>query len=404
MARSKIYVGLEIGTSKISVVVGEVRPDGGIKILGVGLAPSRGVRKGEIVDFEAAQASLHEALIKAEERSDVDIKSVYLSITGAHIVSINNRGRIEVPGGPAPITEDDLEEVKEIARDVEIPQTNAFVHSIVRHYFVDGQEPVLNPVAMQGQVLEADYHIIHGIRTRIQNTIRCVREVPLEVEEIVFAPLASAQVVVNRAHKDQGTLLLDIGGGTTDYVLYHEGSVAASGCIGLGGDHVTNDIHVVLKLPLQTAERLKTKHGSVYFDSKARGETITIEPGRDFAGAQVDSNTLNHVIHARMKETLQLVHDNLEPTGYLDQINSGVFLTGGSSLLDGIGDLVQSIFKMPVHRAEPGSPSGIRTAFENPQYATPIGLIRYAQLLDQQTGNQETTGIGNKIGNWLKGR
>lgn len=388
MARSKIYVGLEIGTSKICVVVGEVRPDGGIKILGVGQAPSRGVRKGEIVDMESAAASLHEALVKAEERSDVDIKSVYLAVTGAHVACMNNRGRTEIPGGPAAVTEEDLDEVKQTAREIDIPQTNALIHSIVRHYFVDGKEPVLNPIGMQGQILEADYHIIHGIRTRIQNTIRCVREVPLEVEEIVFSPLASAQVVVSRAHKDQGTLLIDIGGGTTDYVLYQDGSVAASGCIGLGGDHITNDISVVLELPLQISERLKTKHGSVYFDSKTKGEMITIEPDHGYAGGQVDQNTLNHVIHARMKETLQLVFRQLEPTGFLGRISSGIFLTGGCSLLDGIADLAQNVFQLPVHKADTNSPSGMRTAFENPQYATPIGLIRYAQLLDQQTQSQ----------------
>ncbi len=404
MARSKIYVGLEIGTSKVCVVVGEVRPDGGIKILGVGQAPSRGVRKGEIIDFEGAQSSLHEALAKAEERSDVTIKSVYLAIAGAHVTSLNNRGRTEIPGGPAAITEEDLEEVKEFARDVEIPPTDAFVHSIVRHYFIDGRERVLNPVGMQGQTLEADYHIIHGTRNRIQNTIRCAREVPLEVEEIVFSPLASAQVVVSRAHKDQGTLLIDIGGGTTDYVLYHEGSVAASGCIGLGGDHVTNDISLVLELPLQVSERLKTKHGSVYFDSKTQGELVTIEPDRGFPGAQIDQNTLNHVIYARMKETLQLVHAQLMPTGYLEQISAGVFLTGGCSLLEGISDLAQTVFKKPVHKLDANSPSGMRTAFENPQYATPIGLIRYAQLLDQHPQSQRNlTASGTKTAGWFGG-
>jgi cell division protein FtsA len=219
MSKSNIYAGLEIGTSKICVVVGEAKPDGAIRILGVGQAPSRGVRKGEIVDFETAQTCLHDALVRAEDRSDVMIKNVFLSVTGPHIESLNNRGRLTIPEDQNEITEDDLAEIKEIARDVAIPEHNVFLHSIVRHYLVDGQDKVVNPIGMLGRKLEADYHIIHGIRSRIQNTIRCVREIPLEVEDVVFAPIAAAQIVLNQTAKEQGALLIDIGGGTTDYVL-----------------------------------------------------------------------------------------------------------------------------------------------------------------------------------------
>ena len=207
MPRSNIYAGLEIGTSKICVVVGEARSDGAIKILGVGQAPSRGVRKGEIVDFETAQTCLHDALVRAEERSDVMIKNVILSVTGPHIESLNNRGRLAIPEDQNEITEDDLAEIKEIARDVAIPEQNVFLHSMVRHYIVDGQDKVINPVGMLGRKLEADYHIIHGIRSRIQNTIRCVREIPLEVEDVVFAPIAAAQIVLNPVAKEQGALV-----------------------------------------------------------------------------------------------------------------------------------------------------------------------------------------------------
>lgn len=400
MARSKIYVGLEIGTSKVCVVVGEVRKDSGIKILGVGQAPSRGVRKGEIIDFEAAQASLQEAILKAEDGSEVIIKEVFMAISGGHISSLNHRGRIQIPESPGEITEEDLEEVKEVSRDVEIPAAHAFIHTLPRHYVVDGQEKVTNPLGMVGQELEAEYHIIHGIRNRIQNTIRCVREVPLEVEDIVFSPLAAAQVIVGRAQKNQGALVIDMGGGTTDYVLYQEGTIAASGCVGLGGDHITNDISIVMKLPLQASERLKTQHGSVYFDSRSEGSTITIEPDRGFSGAQVDQNTLNQVIHMRAKEVFTLIHQELEPTGCLEHCGAGLFLTGGGSLLEGVSDLAQAVFKLPVQRGSTDSMRGLRAMFENPQYATPIGLIRYAQLVDHQETQQ---GAMSKIGSWLKG-
>ena len=400
--RPKIYVGLEIGTSKICAVVGEVRPDSGIKILGVGQSPSRGVRKGEIIDFETVQTCLQDALAKAEERSDVTISDVFLAITGSHIESCNNLGAVQVNDPQGQIEDHDLEEVKELARGVKVPQSHAFIHSIVRHYYIDGQDKVLSPVGMLGEKLEADYHIVHGIRTRIQNTIRCVREVPLEVEDIVFSPLAAAQVVVSRPHKDQGVLVLDIGGGTTDFVLYHEGAVSASGCVGLGGDHVTNDISMVLRLPLQAAERIKTQHGSVYFDTRRVGRTIKVEPTQNFPGAQIEQNMLNQIIHLRIKEIFELVRRRLAPTGFLEQLGTGVVITGGSSLLDGISDLGQAVFKMPVYRGGAEALGGMRATFENPQYATPIGLIRYAQLLDRQAPSKSAlASLGRKVGGWF---
>ncbi len=383
MARSSIYVGLEIGTSKVCVVVGEVRGDGGIKLLGLGQAPSRGVRKGEIVDFDTAQTCLHDALVRAEDRSDVMIRNVYLSVTGGHIESLNNRGTIRVPDDQSEITDGDLEEVKEIARDVAIPQQNVFLHSIIRHYSVDGQDRVLNPVGMLGRKLEADYHIIHGIRNRIQNTIRCVREIPLEVEDVVFAPIASAQVVLSREAKNQGALMVDIGGGTADYVLYAEGVVAMSGCVAVGGDHITNDLSLVYKIPLSKAERLKVEEGSARLEDGDPNEKVKLDDDTGF-GREVERGELNEVIHYRVREMLEQVKRSASEGGYLNRIAGGVYLTGGCSLLKGIDTVAEDVFKMPIHRANTAPVSGITATFDNPQYSTPIGLIRYAQILDSE--------------------
>src|SRR5690242_3289516 len=216
MANNNLMVGLEIGTSKICVVVGEGRPDGTLKILGVGQAPSRGVRKGEIVDFETAMKCVHEAVVDAEQKSDVMIRSVYVSVAGSHLQSFNNRGCVMLPEDRDEIDEQDVEDVKINAREVSIPAQNAFLHSIIQHYHVDGQNGVLSPIGMLGQKLEADFHIIHGVRTRIQNTIRCVKELPLDVEDVVFGGLAAAQVVLTQHQKNLGALVVDIGGGTTD--------------------------------------------------------------------------------------------------------------------------------------------------------------------------------------------
>lgn len=402
MPRSKLYVGLEIGTSKTCAVVGELRPDSGIRILGVGQVPSRGVRKGEIIDFERAQGCLHDALIKAEERCGQAIKKVYLSISGAHIESTNNRGSIRVSNGKE-VTDRDVAEVQELARDFELPQSHAPLHSMVRSYHLDGQDVSQSPLGLAGQVLEADYHIIHGIRTRIQNTIRCVRELPMEVEDIVFAPLASAQVVLNRSQRDQGALVLDIGGGTTDYVLYHKGAVVASGCLGVGGDHITNDISMVLRVPMKVAEKLKTQYGSVFFDSRKDGNVMVIENGSE-APIEVDENMLNQIIHLRVREMLELVARRLEPAGLLKLAGAGLFLTGGSSLLEGLGDLAQAIFKLPVQRDSGLGQTGARANFDNPQYSTPIGLVRFGQLMDSQAAKRgPASGLSGKIGGWLGG-
>ena len=277
MARDHILVGLEIGTSKICVVVGDSKPDGSIKILGVGQAPSRGVRKGEIVDFDTAQKCVHEALVDAEEKSDVMIQSVYVGVTGAHIASFNNRGLVLIPEDQEEITDADCDSVRASAREVSIPPQNMFLHSILQHYYIDGQEGVLNPVGMMGHKLEADFHIIHGIGTRIKNAVRCVKEIPLEVEDVVFNPLAAAQVVLNQHQKNLGALAIDIGGGTTDYLMYVDGAVRQSGSLGIGGDHITNDISMGLRIPMARAEKLKVEEGSVTLGNCLPGETVTLE-------------------------------------------------------------------------------------------------------------------------------
>ena len=380
MASSNIYVGLEIGTSKVCIVVGEVRNDGAIKILGVGQHPSAGVRKGEVVDSETVQTCLHDALMRAEERSDVEVNTVFLAVTGSHIQSINNRGTIRVADEQMEISPEDLEEVKKIARDVPLPKENGYIHSIIQHYFVDGQDKVLNPLGMLGQKLEADYHIVHGVKTRIQNAIKCVREVPLEVEDIVFSPVAAAQVVLNREAKNEGALLIDIGGGTTDYICFVDGAVVASGCVAVGGDHITNDIALVLKIPLTRAEKLKVTHGSASMKNLI-DEEIVVEGE---AGNKVSQEMLNGIMNARVTELLSVVAEPLKQQGLLDKLGKGIFLTGGSSLMNGIGDLAEDIFGIPVQKAGSSSMSGPSALFENPQYATPVGLIRYAQLLDEQ--------------------
>jgi len=396
MASNNLTVGLEIGTSKICVVVGESRPDGTIKILGVGQTPSRGVRKGEIVDFETAMKCVHEAVVDAEQKSDVMIRSVFVAVAGSHLQSFNNRGCVTLPEDRDEIDEQDVEDVKINAREVSIPAQNAFLHSIIQHYHVDGQDGVLSPVGMLGQKLEADFHIVHGVRTRIQNSIRCVKELPLEVEDVVFGALASAQVVLTQHQKDLGALVIDMGGGTTDYILYVDGAVRQSGCLGIGGDHITNDISMGLRIPMARSEKLKIEEGTCILGNCLPGETILLKDDSGFAGKEIERETLNTIIHLRVRETFELLKRRLDEEPFLNYLGAGVFVTGGCSLLNGIDHLAEEVFEMPAHIAHAQTMSGLTSASENPQLSTAIGLIKYAQAV-QSDRPRRRFGIFGKL-------
>ena len=399
MARDDIVVGLEIGTTKICVVVAEDQDDGTIKILGVGQVPSRGIRKGEIVDFDTAQQCLHDAVVDAEQKSDIEIDNVFVGITGSHILSFNSRGIVMVPEERGEIDEEDIANVKNSAIEVSIPAENSFLHQILQHYYIDDREGVLNPIGIFGSKLEADYHIIHGIRNRIHNTLRCVRELPLSVADIVLNGLASAQVVLDQEQKNLGALVLDIGGGTTDYVLYHDGAVRQSGVLAVGGDHITNDISMMLKIPMARAERLKIDEGSVILGRSIPGEKVLLKDETGFAGREIEREKLNMIIHLRMKETFELLLKRLEDDPKFEMVGAGVHITGGCSLLKGIDDLATEVFGMETTLTHAHTMAGITSAFQNPQYSTAIGLVKYAQAVRSEIPQE---GILTKLFNLLK--
>lgn len=381
--RAKIHVGLEIGTSKTCLVVGEVKADSAVRILGIGETRSAGVRKGEIYDFSQARACLKEALSLAENASDVEIGSVYLAITGAHMSGVNNRGTFRLPDGESVVAPEHVEEARAIARDVQIPQDHVYVHPIIRSYWIDGLQQSTTPVGLFGKTVEADFHIVHGIGNRIQNSIKLVREAPLEVDEVVFSPIATAQMALGREQRERGALIIDIGGGTTDYALYLDGVITASGCIPVGGDHITNDIHLVTGLPFSKAERLKITEGDASADPARSVGVARLDDERGFAEVEVGRAVLNEVIRQRLEETLQLVSQRL-PSGAVGSIGSGVYLTGGTSLMRGFSELAFDVFGRDIYRPESPEISGIQSNFKDPRYATAIGLIRYAQILETE--------------------
>lgn len=395
MAKSKIHVGLEIGTTKTCMVVGEVKPDGSVKILGVGETRSAGIRKGEITDYPQAKAGVKEALLQAEDICDVDISSVLLSVTGLHIEGVNNLGTYRLPDEEEEIHEGHLAEATEIARDLAIPADHVYLHNFIRHYRLDGQEHAVSPVGLLGRSLEVDFHIVHGVRTRIQNSIKCVREIPLDVDDVVFAPIATAQVALEREHKDAGALVIDIGGGTADYVLYLKGAIAASGCIPVGGDHITNDIHLVTKIPLSRAEELKKNEGDCSGDPARGVGNVPVKDDQGLVESEIKRSLLNEIIHGRLEETLRLIRDRL-PDGSLNGVGSGVFLTGGTSRMRGLTELANEVFGLSIYVADQVNMSGVHASFRDPQYSTAVGLIRYAQILDAER-EAETKGFFGKV-------
>jgi cell division protein FtsA len=401
MSRENIAVGMEIGTSKVCVAVADMRPDGSLRVLGVGQAPSIGVRKGEIVHLESAHKCVRDALADAEQKSDVSIRSVYVGITGGHIASFNNRGVVELPEDRDEIDDEDLEDVKQNAREVNIPAQNAFLHAIIQHYYVDGQDGVLTPVGMLGSKLEADYHIVHGVRTRVQNTIRCVKEVPLDVEDVVLNSLASAQVVVSQNQKNLGVLVIDIGGGTIDYLVYVDGAIKQSGVLAVGGDHITNDISMGLRIPISRAERLKIDEGSAVLGNCLPGETLFLQPEPGFAGREIERETLNTIIHSRLREAFELLKRRLEAEPHLRFLGAGAVITGGCSLVHGINHLAEDVLGLPVQPMQPPPLQGITSALANPQLSTVLGLLKYAQMAQFE---QSTPSLWSRLKGRLFGR
>jgi len=382
MARSTIHVGLEIGTSKVAAVIGATRSDGLLRIIGTGEAPSRGVRKGEIVDIGKITLCLTDAVAEAEEKADREITEVVASVTGAHLDSLNNRGGVSIPEDRDEIEEEDVHEVEQSALDVSIPAGNVFLHTMIQHYYVDGQAGVASPLGMLGRKLEAEFHIVHGTKTRIQNSLRCIREANLKVANVVMSAVASAHAVLDQGDRDSGVLVVDIGGGTTDYILFRDGSVHQSGVLAVGGDHITNDISIGLRVPTKWAEKLKIEQADVAPGATAARGTVQIEDPT-YAGGEIERRILNLVTEARVREILTLLKRRLHFDRQAQFIGGGVLLTGGTSDLRGMAALAADVFGVPARVANPRPLMGPTALFESPRWSTALGLVLYAQAAQE---------------------
>jgi len=376
LPKEKIIVGLEVGTSKVCAVVGEVLDDGNIMVIGVGQATCEGVRKGEIVNIDATVECIHAAVADAEESAGVEIHNVYASVSGGHIRSFNNRGTVAVTNDEREISEEDVRNVLLNAKAVNIPMDHVVIHAIRQHFFVDGHDGIQNPAGMIGAKLEADVHVIYGVRTRLQNTIKCIKQVPLDVANIAVSGFASALAVLTSEHQQLGAVVIDMGGGTTDYIVYSEGTIQHSGVLAVGGDHITNDVAIGLRIPMNRAETLKVEHGSL--EVPLVDEVITLKREVGLPDRQVSKQQLCRAMNLRVEETLTLVKKELEKHKLLDYLGAGVFITGGCARLRGMEPLAAQIFGLPVHIGHSLTVGGPTSAIESPEYSTAIGLVRYA--------------------------
>jgi len=391
-----IIVGLEIGTSKVCAVVGEQNADGALNIIGLGQARSRGVRKGEIVDASQAEEDLRNAIVEAEQMADVEIRNVYLSVTGGHIRGFNNRGVHPVVSADREITDDDVQDVIKNAKAINLPTENNVIHAVRQHFFVDGHDGVTNPVGMLGSRLEVDVHVVHGNLNRLQNAIRLVKGMQLDVDEIVFNGLASSLALLTNEQKELGALVIDIGGGTTDYVVHSGGVIKHTGVLAVGGDHISNDLAYGLKVPLSRAEKLKLEHGAALWDDSAKGQTITItnELGLPFKTINVEH--LRRIMSLRLEEIFQLVVQDLEPAGLLDHLRAGVFLCGGGARIPQIARLAEQILQMPVSLGKTNSISGLKSALDQPEFVTAIGLVKFGSFKTRKREGRPSLAQGIK--------
>jgi len=382
MARPVLHVGLEIGTTKVAAVIAETSSDGLLRIIGTGESASRGVRKGEIVDISKITLCLNDAISAAEEKADREIAEVVVAVTGAHLDGLNNRGGIMIPEDRDEIEDEDVHEVEQSALDVTIPNGNAFLHTIVQRYYVDGQEGVASPLGMIGRRLEASFHIVHGTKTRIQNNIRCIREANLKVNNVVMSAVASAHAILDQSDRELGALVIDIGGGTTDYILFRDGAVIHSGVLAVGGDHITNDISIGLRIPTKWAEKIKTEHADVAPGSTAARGAIDIED-QTLAGRHIERRMLNIVAEARVRELLMLLKRRVNIDRHAQFLGGGVLITGGTADLKGIEALATEVFGLPARVACPRPIMGPSVLFESPRFSTVVGLVLYAQAAQE---------------------
>ena len=383
----KLIVGLDIGTSKIVAIVAELQPDGLLNIIGLGQHSSKGLKKGVVINIDSTMESIQRAIEEAELMANCKITDVYTGIAGSHIKSINSHGMVKIKD--TEVSQLDVEKVIETACAITLPNDQRVLHILTQEYVIDGQEDVRQPLGMSGMKLEVKVHIVTGAIAAAQNIVKCIKRCGLEVSELVLQPLASSMAVLTDDEKELGVCLVDIGGGTTDIAVLRHGSIRHTAVIPIAGDQINNDIAVAFRTPLPSAEDIKIKHGYAARSLASATEQIEIPVVDGKESKTISKLALAEVIEARLVELYELVAHELKRSGMEDMIASGIVITGGSSLLRGIVNLGESVFRMPVRIGTPRDVGGLSEVVDNPRYSTGIGLLLMGKTqLEKEMMNQ----------------
>ena len=403
--KDNLIVGLDVGTSKIVALVAEVAPDGSFEVIGIGSQPSRGLRKGVVVNIDATMTSIQKVLEEAEVMANCRISHVYTGIAGSHIRSLNSSGMVAIK--EKEVSQADVDRVLETAKAVAIPNDQQILHILPQEYIIDGQDGVREPLGMSGVRLEVKVHIVTGAAAAVENIVKCVRRCGLEVQDVVLQPLASATAVLNDDEKELGVCLIDVGGGTTDIAVYANGAIRHTAVIPIAGDQVTNDIAMTLRTPTKEAEELKVRHGCALRQLADPNEIVEVPGVGERGPRKLSRQTLAEVIEPRIEELYKLVQAELRRSGFEKLLSSGIVLTGGTAQLVGMVELGEEVFHLPVRVGTPSYNAGLADVVRNPRYATAVGLLVEGrdQWVRAQAANRQVqglTGVVERMRLWFK--
>jgi cell division protein FtsA len=395
MRRRTTVAAIDVGSTKVSVIVGDVGEHGETRILGVGVAPAAGLTRGTIDNIQSAREAVRIAVEKAEQACGMRILSAVVGISGSHIASQNNRGIIAVPDRSRPISADDRARVLEAAGQISIPTNRQIIHVLPRGYWVEGTDQVSDPVGMFGGRLDAETHIVSGAVSAIQNLTKCVEGAGVQVDDIILESIASATSVLHDQERLQGVTLVDLGGSTTSLAVFDEGAIAHTACLPIAGSHLTHDLARVLRCPWESAEEVKCQYGAAFSDPEMAHETIEIQAFGTQTQKSVPLAHVCEILQARCDEILEMVGTELKRAGYLDRIAAGLVLTGGSSQLRGLAEMAEARLGIPARVGKPHGYSGLSDLIGTPAYATSIGLVEYA--LGDRVRTVEPAGMSFEI-------
>jgi len=403
------FIGLDIGTTKIACIISELGNDGELKIIGVGVSPSEGLRKGVVVNIEKTVHSIQKAVEEAELMSGIDVESVYVGIAGDHIRAINSKGVVAISRENNEITELDVLRAIDAAKAVSIPMDREILHVIPQEFVVDEQKGIKDPIGMCGVRLETQVHIITGAVTSAQNIYKSVEKAGLKVRDLVLEPLASSYAVLEKDEKELGVALIDMGGGTTDIAIYFDESIRHTAVVGLGGKNVTSDIAIGIRTPVERAEEIKKQYGCAYSPLVKSDEFISVPGVGGREQREVSKAVLASIIEPRVEEILSLALREIKRTEFSDMLGAGVVLTGGGALMDGIAELAEKVFEMPVKIGVPTGFGGLTEAAKSPTHATGVGLCIYGVRHQKVTKGKKTASndenfkkIFDKMKVWVK--